>query len=265
MMPKELMPQDLADTAEALTARQEPFAFATIVRTAGATAAKPGAKALLAADGTVLQGWLGGGCTTGAVRRAAQEALASGTPQLVSVAPQELLAERGVSAGEMVAGTRFVRNGCPSEGSVDIFIEPCLPSPELLVFGASPVAEALAALAPQFHWEMTQRAAEDALAPAAGPRRRVIVVATQGQGDLVALKTALGAGAEHVAFVGSRKKYAALAQKLIAQGHPEDAVRAVSAPAGLDIGAVTPEEIALSILAELTRIRRAPPCEAADA
>lgn len=247
MTPAELLSDDLATAAQDLRARAEPFAFATIVRTVGATAAKPGAKALIGADGAILQGWLGGGCTRGAVKRAAVEAMASGTPQLVSVAPEDLLSERGVSAGETVDGTRFARNGCPSRGSVDIFIEPVVPMPVLAVLGGSPVAQALAAQAPGYHWTVTAKPA---------PEADYVVIATQGQGDLDALTQALQGTARHVAFVGSRAKFATLAEKLRANGLPAERIASVHAPAGLDIGAVTPEEIALSILAQLVGLRR---------
>jgi xanthine dehydrogenase accessory factor len=252
MTPAEILDTDLADAARELRDRQQPFAFATIVRTAGATAAKPGAKALLGADGTILQGWLGGGCTRGAVKRAAIDALKSGAPQLISVAPEDLLAERGVAAGEEVEGTRFARNGCPSRGTVDIFIEPCLPVPELVVLGHSPVAQALAALAPQFHWSVS-----DALGgKPASNRQRFVVIATQGQGDLDALKSTLSAPTQFVAFVGSKRKFATLVAKLQTAGVAPEIVASVKAPAGLDLGAVTPEEIALSILAQLVQVRR---------
>lgn len=251
MTPAEILSTDLAEAAQQLRARDEPFAFATIVRTAGSTAAKPGAKALLSADGTILQGWLGGGCTRGAVKRAALQALREGTPQLVSVAPEDLLAQKGVSAGEEVDGTRFARNGCPSRGTVDIFIEPCLPTPQLVVVGASPVAQALGALAPQFHWAV----ASD-VNTAKPYRQRFVVIATQGQGDLDALKSAFAAEPDYLAFVGSRKKYAAIAEKLAAAGIERSEIDRVQAPAGLDLGAVTPEEIALSILAQLVQERR---------
>jgi xanthine dehydrogenase accessory factor len=252
MSPAEILDTDLADAAQDLRARQVPFAFATIVRTAGATAAKPGAKALLSADGTIVHGWLGGGCTRGAVRRAAVEALQSGTPQLISVAPEDLLAEKGIEPGDTVDGTHFARNGCPSRGTVDIFIEPCLPMPELVVIGTSPVAQALSMLAPQFHWSVSSAVAQDEGAP-----QTFIVIATQGQGDLDALKSALSVDAAFVAFVGSGRKFAALAEKLHAAGVGPAKIQAVHAPAGLDLGAVTPEEIALSILAQLIRVRRA--------
>ncbi len=252
MTPAEILSDDLAEAAQELRAKDEAFAFATIVRTAGSTAAKPGAKALLSADGTILQGWLGGGCTREAVKRAALRALQDGTPQLVSVTPEDLMAEKGVSAGEEVEGTRFARNGCPSRGTVDIFIEPCLPTPQLIVMGASPVAQALCALAPQFHWSVASE-----LSTEVPHQPRFVVIATQGQGDLDALQSVLAAAPDYVAFVGSRRKYAALAEKLLAAGLEQSAIDAVQAPAGLDLGAVTPEEIALSILAQLVQARRA--------
>ena len=99
MTPAEIMSPDLSETAQDLRDRDQPFAFATIIRTVGATAAKPGAKALLAADGTILEGWLGGGCARSAVKRATVEALKSGAPQLISIAPEEFLAEKGIPAG----------------------------------------------------------------------------------------------------------------------------------------------------------------------
>lgn len=253
MTPAEIVSTDLAEAAQELRDTDQPFAFATIVRTVGATAAKPGAKALLGADGTILHGWLGGGCTRGAVKRAAIAALKDGAPHLISVAPEELLAEKGVTAGDDVEGTTFARNGCPSKGTVDIFIEPCLPMPQLVVLGTSPVAQALTALAPQFHWASTS-----VLSAQDGPdtRQKVVVIATQGQGDLDALKQALAAPRTHIAFVGSARKFASLADKLEASGMARSQIETVKAPAGLDIGAVTPEEIALSILAELVSVRR---------
>ena len=255
MTPAEVLSTDLADAAQTLRAKDEPFAFATIVRTAGSTAAKPGAKALLSADGTILHGWLGGGCTRGAVKKAAVAALQSGQPQLISVTPEELLAEKGVRAGDEIDGTRFARNGCPSKGTVDIFIEPCLPMPQLVVLGGSPVAKALVELAPQFQWAVVQALPEatDQAVP-----QRVIVVATQGQGDMDALETALRLASIHVAFVVSKRKFASLAEKLAQKNFSQDQIAAVKAPAGLDLGAVTPEEIALSILAELVQVRRSP-------
>ena len=255
MTPAEILSDELAETAQEMRAKDEPFAFATIVRTAGATAAKPGAKALLSSDGTILSGWLGGGCTRGAVKRAALEALQDGAPKLISVAPEDLLAEKGVTAGDEVDGTHFARNGCPSRGTVDIFIEPCLPAPQLVVLGASPVAQALSALAPQFHWNVSAASSANTTGT---HQQRVTVIATQGQGDLDALKAALSSGSAYIGFVGSARKFSVLAEKLEAAGIERETIDAIKAPAGLDLGAVTPEEIALSILAELVQVRRRP-------
>jgi xanthine dehydrogenase accessory factor len=253
--PAEILSTDMTEAAQALRDKHEPFAFATIVRTMGSTAAKPGAKALLSADGTIVEGWLGGGCTRGAVKRAAVQALRDGTPQLISVAPEELLSEKGVSAGDEVDGTRFARNGCPSKGTIDIFIEPCIPMPQLVVMGASPVAQALCSLAPQFHWNVASTPPVQEQVPP--HQSRFIVVATQGQGDMDALTAALSCQTEYVAFVGSTAKFASLSRKLEAASIDPAAIARVRAPAGIDLGAVTPEEIALSILAELVQVRRA--------
>ena len=256
MMPKELLDDDMSEAIDGLRTRQEAFALATIIRTAGATAAKPGAKAVLDAQGQIVFGWIGGGCARSAVTQGVLRAIHEDTPQLVSITPEDLLSEKGLSNGDESEGMRFARNGCPSKGTIDIFIEPCLPRPELFVFGASPVVMALTALAPQFDWSVSDNARSDGFAIPPSTKRHAIVIATQGQGDLQALRASLRASKEFVAFVGSRKKYQTLAIKLIESGLPEERVRAVQAPAGLDIGAVTPEEIALSILAGLTQLRR---------
>ena len=130
-------------------ANGEVFALATVVRTISVTAAKAGAKALITADGAIVEGWIGGGCARAAVLKAARQSLADGQSRLVSIAPQDLLAELGVSSGEDRAGVHYAKNSCPSQGTMDIFVEPMLPPPRLLILGASPVAVALAALAPQ--------------------------------------------------------------------------------------------------------------------
>ncbi|WP_299667932.1 XdhC family protein [uncultured Ruegeria sp.] len=263
MTPAEIIEPELSQTAQSLREQDKPFAFATIVRTVGSTAAKPGAKALLAADGTILEGWLGGGCARGAVKRGTTLALSTGEPQLISVAPEEFLAAIGVEPGTEQDGVTYARNGCPSKGTVDIFIEPCLPMPELIILGQSPVAKALLQLAPQFQWSIT--ASDDGTVLAQTNRRRFVVIATQGQGDLSALRAALSVKAVHACFVGSTRKFAALSEKLVGEGADPTGVAQIKAPAGLDIHAVTPEEIALSILAELVRFRRAPVAESPGA
>jgi xanthine dehydrogenase accessory factor len=108
---------DVIDSAAEMKARGEPFAVATVVRTVAATAVKAGAKALIRADGTISEGWIGGGCARAAVLKAAREAIADGQPRLVSVQPPDALQEQGVRAGEERAGVRFARNLCPSHGT----------------------------------------------------------------------------------------------------------------------------------------------------
>jgi xanthine dehydrogenase accessory factor len=146
---------DLIDLVAALKARGEPFALATVVRTVSVTAAKAGAKAVIRPDGTITEGWIGGGCARAAVLKAAREAIGDGTPRLVSILPQDLLAEKGVKSGEEREGIRFARNMCPSRGTMDVFVEPMLPRPALVVLGSSPVAVAVADLAPRFGYHVT--------------------------------------------------------------------------------------------------------------
>jgi xanthine dehydrogenase accessory factor len=253
-----------------LRAEGRAFAVATVVRTVDATSAKPGAKALILGDGTIVEGWMGGGCARSAVAKAAIRAVEDGRPQFVSLRPEELLDAEGVKPGDERAGVRFARNGCPSKGSMDIFVEPELPQPRLVIFGQGPVALALAALSARFDFHRTLcapglapeaapgvEAVQDGFAlDTAGPPQRYAVVATQGKGDEAALRAALASGAPYVAFVGSRRKFAALADRLAADGIDGERLAGVSAPAGLDIHAITPDEIALSILAEIVAHRR---------
>ena len=138
---------DILATIATRRSNGEAFALATVVRTVAATAAKAGAKALILPDGTILAGWIGGGCARAAVLKAAKDALADGRSRLVSVRPPDLLAEQGVEAGEEQQGIRFAKNMCPSQGTMDIFVEPVLPRPQVIVCGSSPVAVAVADLA----------------------------------------------------------------------------------------------------------------------
>ena len=263
------MPEVL-DLAAQMQAAEESFVLATVVRTVSVTAAKAGAKAIIRPDGSIVAGWIGGGCARGAVLKAAREALTDGCPRMVSVQPENLLAELGVRPGETKAGVRFASNMCPSQGTMDIFVEPVLPHPSLVVLGASPVALSLAAQARTlgYHVTLAAPAADLIGAPEVEmlidsfqigdlpEARRFVVVSTQGKGDEAALRAAISTDAIYHAFVGSRRKMASLRGKLIAEGADPLALDRVKAPAGLDLGAITPEEIAMSILAEITRERR---------
>lgn len=261
---------EVLDLVAQLKAAERAFVLATVVRTVSVTAAKAGAKAIIAADGTIVAGWIGGGCAKGVVLKAAREALADGEPRMVSVQPENLLAELGVSAGESRDGIRFASNMCPSKGTMDIFVEPVLPHPSLVILGASPVALSLAVQARTlgYHVTLAAPAADLAAQPDAdtlidgyrlgelNDAKRFVVVSTQGKGDEAALRAAVATKADYHAFVGSRRKMASLRAKLIAEGTSAAAIDDFKAPAGLDLGAITPEEIAMSILAEITRERR---------
>ena len=138
---------DILDIIATRRSTGEPFALATVVRTVAATAAKAGAKAVILPDGTISEGWIGGGCARAAVLKAAKDALADGRSRLVSVQPPDVLADRGVKSGEEQEGVRFANNMCPSQGTMDIFVEPVLPRPQVVICGSSPVAVAVADLA----------------------------------------------------------------------------------------------------------------------
>ena len=261
---------EVMDLVAQMKAAEQAFVLATVVRTVSVTAAKAGAKAIIRPDGSIVAGWIGGGCARGAVLKAAREALADGEPRMVSVQPENLLAELGVKPGESKDGVTFASNMCPSKGTMDIFVEPVLPHPSLVILGASPVAVSLAGQARQLGYHVTLAApASDLIAApdahvvvdgfepgALNDARRFVVVSTQGKGDEAALKQALAIDAAYHAFVGSKRKMAALHDKLVAAGLEPAAINRVRAPAGLDLGAITPEEIAMSILAEMTVERR---------
>jgi xanthine dehydrogenase accessory factor len=254
-----------------LRATGQPYAVATVVRTVDATSAKPGAKALILSDGTIAEGWVGGGCARGAVGRAGAACIRSGVPQLLSLRPADLLEDQGLRPGEERDGAQIAASHCPSRGSMDIFVEPVLPRPRLVVLGAGPVAQALADLAGRFDLHRTLAApglvgavaetAADTVADGfeaglGGVAPAFVVVATQGRGDEAGLRAAVASGAGYLAFVGSRRKFSVLSERLAATGVAPAALARVKAPAGLDIQAITPEEIALSILAEITQSRR---------
>jgi xanthine dehydrogenase accessory factor len=253
-------------------AKGQTFALATVVRTISVTAAKAGAKALIGPDGSIEEGWIGGGCARAAVVKAAQQCMADGQSRLVSIAPKDALAELGAAAGEERGGVFYAKNSCPSQGTMDIFVEPVLPSPRLLILGASPVAVALAKLAPSMGFAVTVAATpEEHQRFDMGVSRVVglsppedigdhafVVVSTQGAGDRTALKSAAGMNACYRAFVGSRRKAETLRSELAKEGVSEAALAAIKAPAGLDISAISADEIALSILAEMVAARRRP-------
>lgn len=256
---------DIIDCMAQLKKSRKPFALATVIRTEDATAAKAGAKALIQPDGSVT-GWVGGGCTLGAVRKAAAEALETGNSKLVHIKPAAIAA-----AETPVDGIDIHKSGCPSGGTSEVFVEPVLPEPALIIMGASSTAQSLCRLGRAMKFKVGVAALADDLAAFESVDQTFegfdcadepllagsfVVVATQGKRDRDALRSALSSPAAYVAFVGSRRKAEKLTGDLIAEGIDPKRVKALHSPAGLDIGAATPDEIALSILAEITQERR---------
>src|SRR6202167_5106485 len=223
---------DILDNISSRKTSGESFVLATVARTVAATAAKAGAKAVILPDGTISQGWIGGGCARAAVLKAAKDALADGKSRLVSVAPEDVLEGQGHEPGDEQDGVRFAKNMCPSQGTMDIFVEPVLPRPNVVICGASPVAVAIADLAKRIGFAVTVCAPAAEQSAFAEAERRIegfglpgdeaaacyVVVSTQGRGDEAALLAALAVDVDYIAFVGSRKKAEALKAALAKRG-----------------------------------------------
>ncbi|MFL6647866.1 MAG: XdhC family protein [Sulfurifustaceae bacterium] len=236
-----------------------PFVLATVVQSRMPASAKAGAKAVIEPDGSIY-GWIGGGCAQPAVIKVAKRTLKEGRPYLVRISPS------GDEAS--VEGVVEYNMTCHSGGSLDIFVEPVLPRARLLIFGSSAFAQALADLAARAGFNVRVAApgaerAEFASAECVFEDFASIdadcdfaVVATQGKRDEDALAAALGTSARYVTMVASRRKAGRLKQYLRERGHDPARIDAVVAPAGLDIGAVTPAEIAVSVLGALIQARR---------
>jgi len=253
----------LTAKARQLEAEHTPYALVTVVRCKSPTSAKPGYKALVTAAGDI-HGWIGGGCVQPAVIKAARQALRDGVPQLIRVSPVE-------DAHPEDDVTDF-KSACYSGGSLDIFIEPMLSRPALLLLGSSEVAKSLATLAhfAGFTVTVASPAADAASFPYAAEiitnfdagsatfsSAPLVVVATQGKGDQAALQAALRVDTFHRAFIASKRKADKLKQLLKDKGHGPQAVDGIIAPAGVEIGANSPEEIAVSVLAGLIAARNA--------
>lgn len=228
-----------------LEAAGAPYVSATVVRCAPPTSVRAGDRAIVLADGTI-EGFVGGACTDSTVRLQALRALETGEPVLLRILPG--LDEARPSSQE---GAIVVSNPCLSGGALELFIEPHLPAPRLAVAGESPVARALVDLAGRVGF--APRLGSVASAGDFGA-----VIASLGHDDEDALRRAVESGADYVALVASRRRGEAVLDTLRGEGFAEEVLARVRTPAGLDIGARTHEEIALSILAEMVAVRRSP-------
>lgn len=243
---------DILALAHSLAEAGEPFALATVVRCEPPTSAKPGAKALIGADGR-LTGWIGGSCAEPVVVREALRALADGRPRFIA-----LVGEGGTGPGRREGVLEYAMP-CHSGGTLEIYVEPFLPKPELLLFGRGPVVETLAALAEATGFAVTSVPASPPGETAAPPpiaSRTFVVVATHGSFDEEALEAALRSEARYVSLVASRRRAEAVLSTLRARGLSAEVLGRLKAPAGLDIGAATPAEVAVSILAEMIQVGR---------
>jgi len=237
-----------------LAADGESFVLATVVRREAPTSAQLGDTALITRDGE-FHGWLGGACTKDLIVREAAAALARGAPRLVVLTADPNAERRN--------GLRVLPMTCHSGGTVEVYLDPQLPEEPLLVIGASEVADALARMAPELGFRVRRAATgaadapeADAAANAGVPGAPYVVIATYGESDESALRRALALEPPYVGLVAGRKRFEALREALEAAGVDGETLDRVSSPAGLDIGARTPAEIAVSILAEMIDVRR---------
>ena len=244
----------LSRRADELRAARTPFAVATVVRAQRPTSVRTGDTGLVLGDGTI-EGFVGGACAEQSVRLQALRALETGEAMLLRILP-------GDDDAPASEGSVTVQNPCLSGGALEIFIEPILVAPAVLVVGETPIAGALVRLGSELGLDMRPTEGEH-VEPAEGDL--ALVVAAHGRDELHALRRGLEAGLPYVGLVASPKRGAAIVAELEAQGVPAEPLGKLDTPAGLDIGARTPEEIALSILVSIVRTRRRAPVHSAPA
>jgi xanthine dehydrogenase accessory factor len=255
------MRRDVLILAAELAAREQPFVLATVVRRQPSSSAQSGDTAVITASGE-FHGWLGGSCTQPTVVREARRALADGEPRLIALSPDP--------AGEPRPGIVPFPMTCHSGGSVEIYLEPVMPQPRVVLFGVSPVVSALSRLSKAMGY------AVDVVDPAANRERfpeadrlwtdlrkleipagarTFVIVATMSDSDEDVVRAALEMRPAYLGVVASAKRFAPIREGLIRRGVSAKSVESIQTPAGLDIGARTPEEIAVSILAQIIESR----------
>jgi xanthine dehydrogenase accessory factor len=251
--------------AARLQAADQPFALVTVLSAQAPTSGKAGDKAVVTPDGQI-HGWIGGGCAQPAVIKTVRRALLDGQPRKIRISPSDESAERDL--GDVL---EFGMT-CHSGGTLELFIDPVMPSATLTVVGDSPVARALVGLAPRVGLRVAVVAqgaqaadfpdadmvldSDDAMTVSARLSSPFVVVATQGRRDVQGLKAALALQPQGLWFVASARKAGVLLESLVASGEDPAAVARIVAPAGEFIGAQTPEEIALSVLTSVVAARR---------
>ena len=232
---------DVWEESLELKAREEPFVLATVVAYKRPQSAKPGSRAIIKSDGSMV-GWVGGGCVQPIVLREAQLALRSGQPKLITISPDS-------GHDDDWEGVESYRMTCEGGGSLEIYLEPFLPKPELLIVGDSPVAQTVAQLGEMLDFQVTTDASRIS-------ERTYVVVATMGNRDEEGLLSVLGSKPRYFGLVASNKKSQALFEYAREKGYTDEQIGRVKCPAGLELGAETMEEIALSVIAEIIQLRR---------
>jgi xanthine dehydrogenase accessory factor len=254
------MQRKLLTLASTLAAREEPFALVTVVRREPPSSVRVGDAALVTRDGH-FHGWVGGGCTQSTVLREALRAIADGEPRLLSLSPDP--------ASERRAGLVALPITCASGGTVDLYVDPVIPVPRLVLFGTSPAARALARIghAMGYRVDIVDPDADAAafpeaervlveISPEAVAPGAYVLVATMSERDADAIEATLRVAPAYIGVIASRTRFAELREALLQRSVSLSALQHVAAPAGLDIGARTPEEIALSIMAQMVERRR---------
>ena len=227
----------------------EPFALATVVWRQGPSSSQQGSRAIITAGGQV-HGWIGGACAEPAVIREAQQVIATGTARLLLLGSPEQF------GGSVPEGMTVIPIACQSEGALEVYIEPVLPVPHLVVVGRSPMAQTLVSLAATIGWRADLIGGADFATADAGPGS-MVVVATQGHDDEAVTERAAAARPAYLGLVGSHRRGAAVLGYLADRGVTKDQLDRVHVPAGLDLGSITHAEIAVAILAELVQLRAA--------
>ena len=224
----------------------EPFVLATVVWREGPSSGQQGSRAIYTASGE-MYGWIGGACAEPTFIREAIAALEAGAPRLLALGASDRF-------GDLPQGTTAVAMSCQSEGALQIYLEPVVAVPHLVIVGSSPMAATLASLAHELDWRVEQVSGPDFSEGLLTPQS-MVVVATQGHGDEDVLVAALKAAPAYVGLVASNRRGESVRSVLAAQGVQEDQLASLRVPAGLDLGSTTHKEVAVSILAELVQLR----------
>jgi xanthine dehydrogenase accessory factor len=239
---------DVLEQAQELSRRGEEFALATVVWRSGPSSGQPSARALITASGQ-LYGWIGGACAEPVVIREAQRVIADRRPKLLALGAADQF-------GTLPEGMVAIAISCQSEGALQVYIEPVIPTPHVVVVGRSPMAHTLVDLCTALGWRASVHDGQEFSSAELGSNS-IVVVATQGHGDEEAIEKAVSALPAFVGLVASRKRGEAVLGALADRGVPRHLLDRVRVPVGVDLGHTTHREIAVAILAELVRLRAA--------